>query len=270
MEDDTAISPTAITGPGVEPVRQAEDIVSDIRAAKVDVINGHLRIARGMAALKADHDWPLRRIAQETECHHQTVKNHLDWLALGDERPDYGERIKALKALKREDEVTRAASEMGQAESDFASACQAASDNGRTQQEIADAAGCDVSEVETRVQQIIRLESEADKLEAEADEKGRVAARLVLTEDEIRDILGGAAPSCGGAPGFWAAYPLRHMARTGQKLTVDEYREIANLLGDVGPELEKLLAGTCQGCGTVLDHLRRRETTCAACKPEAA
>ena len=58
---------------------------------------GHLRIAQGMKALQDEHGWAVRQIAAEVGCGKSTVHNHLQWLALGDDRPTYGERIKAIK-----------------------------------------------------------------------------------------------------------------------------------------------------------------------------
>jgi hypothetical protein len=84
---------------GDAPVNQAtEGLVLEIMQAMLDVVDGHLKIAEGMAQLVAEHDWSQRKIAAEIGCSQSTVSRHLDWLGMSEPRPLYGDRIKAIKA----------------------------------------------------------------------------------------------------------------------------------------------------------------------------
>lgn len=86
-------------GQGDALVNQAtEGLVLEIVQAMCDVVDGHKTIAEGMAQLLDDHQWTQRKIAAEIGCSQATVSRHLEWLALGDGRPLYGDRIKAIKA----------------------------------------------------------------------------------------------------------------------------------------------------------------------------
>jgi hypothetical protein len=90
-------------GQGDALVNHSTDgLVSEIVQAMCDVIDGHKTIAEGMAQLRDEHKWTQRQIATEVGCSQATVSRHLEWLAIGDDRPLYGDRIKAIKAAKPE------------------------------------------------------------------------------------------------------------------------------------------------------------------------